>query len=73
MTDTQAVRDLIKSKGMTYSYIAKKLGLSNYGLFLKLENKQEFKAGEISKLCEMLDITSLREKDRLFFAKKVAI
>lgn len=71
MTDTDALRSLIKSNGIKLIYIAEQLGLSAYGLQLKIDNKTEFKAGEIAKLCEILGITSLREKEQIFFAKKV--
>lgn len=70
MTDSKAVRELIQSKGLKLKYIAKQLGLSDYGFLKKLDNISEFRPSEINKLCEILDITSLKEKDRLFFKKK---
>jgi len=71
MTDTEAVERLIKSKGLKLKYIASYLGLTPYGFRLKLRNKQEFKTSEVSALCELLDIQSLKEKEALFFKKKV--
>lgn len=71
MTDSKAVRELIQSKGLKLKYIAKQLGLSDYGFLKKLDNISEFRPSEINKLCEILGITSLKEKDRLFFKKKV--
>lgn len=69
MTDSAILRDKIKEKGLDYTYLAEKLGLSRYGFYLKVDGKNEFKTSEIAKLCELLGITSLREKERIFFAK----
>lgn len=52
-------------------YVAEYLGLSAYGFQLKVENKQEFKTSEVSALCELLQIDSLSEKEKIFFAQKM--
>ena len=70
MTDTNELMRIIGEKGLKLKFIAKSLGLSSYGLSLKINNKNEFKTGEISKLCEILGITSLQEKEKIFFAVK---
>ena len=70
MTDTKALKELIKSKGLKMKYVAEYLGLSAYGFQLKVENRQEFKTSEVSALCILLDLNSLSEKERIFFAKK---
>ena len=71
MTDSLALRNKIEEKGLKYSYLAEKLGLSRNGFALKVDGKNEFKASEVTKLCEILGITSLREKERIFFAQNV--
>lgn len=70
MTDSEALRNLIESKGMKLKFIADYLGLSPYGLQLKINNRQEFKTSEVSALCDLLDIKSLTIKESIFFAKK---
>ena len=70
MTDTEKLRTLIERKGLKLKFVAECLGLSPYGLQLKIENKREFKTSEVAKLCEILDITSLREKEEIFFTNK---
>ena len=70
MTNTKAVKALIKSKGIKLVFLAKELGISDNALYMKLDNRTEFRTGEVAKLCEILGITSLKEKERLFFAKK---
>lgn len=70
MTNSKALRDLIKSQGRTLKYVAEYLGLTTYGLTLKINNKNEFKTSEVDALCELLGIKSLKLKDAIFFAKK---
>ncbi len=71
MTDTNMLRAIIKKKGLKYTKIAEKLGITGYSLQKKIENKSEFKASEINKLCEILDIKLLQTKEALFFTKPV--
>lgn len=71
MTNTAALRQVISDRGIKLKFLAEKLGISPYGLSLKIENKNEFKAGEIKLLCELLGITSLKERERIFFAQSV--
>lgn len=71
MTNTNVLRKKIKESGLKMRYLADELGLSVYGLSLKIGNHNEFKASEITCLCELLDIVSLEEKDALFFAAEI--
>ena len=70
MTDTVALKDLIRKNGLKMKYVAEYLGLSAYGFQLKVENKQEFKTSEVAALCTLLKIESLDEKEKIFFAQK---
>ena len=70
MTDSDALKKLIKSRGLKLKYVADYLGLTSYGFALKLNNKQEFKTSEVAALCELLEIKSLKEKESLFFKTK---
>jgi hypothetical protein len=67
MTDTKLLRNCIEESGLKYNYIAKKLSLSSYGLKLKIENDNEFKASEIMKICEILNL-DMKTRDNIFFA-----
>ena len=70
MTNTELLEEKIAQSGYKKSYIAKAIGLkSTFGLSKKINNVTEFKAKEIDKLCELLKINSLKEKERIFFAK----
>ena len=71
MTDTELLKSWIEKSGYKRKYIADMLDLTTYSLQMKVESKVEFKPSEINKLCALLKITSLRDKERIFFAKKV--
>lgn len=69
MTNTELLNKKIEASGYKRSYIAKAIGLkSAYGLSKKINNETEFKAKEINALCELLNISSLEEKEAIFFA-----
>lgn len=71
MTNSKELRRLIHDKGLKLQYIAKELGISPYGLSLKINNKNEFKTSEVAVMCELLDIKNLRQKESIFFASTV--
>ena len=67
MTDTKALRDIIKERGIKYKRLAEELSLSPYGLQKKIENDTEFKISEVSRLAKMLNM-SVDEREQIFFA-----
>lgn len=67
MTNTELLKDKIKDSGLKQGFIADQLGITSYGLANKINNKTEFKATEIQTLCQLLGITSLKEKETIFF------
>lgn len=69
MTDEILLRKKIQEKGFKINFIANELGLSSYGFLLKIQNKSEFKTSEVNRLCEILEINSLEEKEDIFFKK----
>jgi transcriptional regulator with XRE-family HTH domain len=71
MTNTIELKKRIDESGLKYQHIANKLGLSDYGLSKKINNVSEFKASEIYSLCEILQIKTSAEKERIFFNQNV--
>ena len=71
MTNTALLEEKITKSGLKKSYIAKSIGLTPYGLTLKIRNANEFKASEIDKICILLGIDSPEERCDIFFASKV--
>lgn len=69
MTNTKLLEDKIKESGKTNVYLAKKCGLTYAGFYNCKKNKAEFKASQIDILCDELNITSLKERMDIFFAK----
>ena len=70
MTDTARLLKIIKESGIKKGNIADSLGLTIQGFMRKVKNISEFKPSEIEKLCDILAIRSLKEKDSIFFAKR---
>lgn len=71
MTDTERLRKIIGDSGLKLEYIAKQLDITRFSLQKKLENVTEFKASEIQKMCEVLNIVDSELKEQIFFAQKV--
>ena len=46
-------------------------GFVLFWLSKKVNNENQFKASEIKKLCELLNIASLKERENIFFAPDV--
>ena len=67
MTDTEVLKEKIDEKGYKLKGLASILGLSYYGLKLKIENVSQFKSEEIKELCKLLGIENLKEKEAIFF------
>ncbi len=69
MNNTELLENKIRESGKKIGYLAEKVGLSYAGFRNCVVNKAEFKASQIEILCEELNITSLKEKQDVFFAK----
>ena len=70
MTDTMTLRRRIEEAGLKYKYIANQLGLTPYGLQLKINNVFEFKVSE-SLSEQATDAFYDKEKEEIFFASNV--
>lgn len=66
-TNTNLLRGRIVEKGYTQGNIAKIIGMSYQSFSRKINNKSHFTVTEITKLCNVLDIT---DKDSYFFAAR---
>lgn len=67
MTDTEKLRCRITTCGYKLQFLAEKCGLTYFGFMKKVNNETEFKASEIKKLKELLDLTN-EEANAIFFA-----
>lgn len=71
MIDEILLEQAIKNSGKRYGYLAEKLGCAIQTFKAKRTNRSDFTNREIDILCEELNITSLRLKERIFFKKNV--
>ena len=67
MTDTEQLKKAIEDSGVKISWILEKMGIKSYTTLRdKIENRQEFKASEIAKLCEILHL-DVNQMNEIFF------
>lgn len=70
MTDVELLQKVLDESGFRMDFVAKKMGLTYQGFRNKVTGKSEFKTREVTKLCDILGLTS-EMRDRIFFARKV--
>lgn len=71
MVNTALLNDAIRKSGKKKGYLADKIGCSYQSFRLRCNNIYDFKSSDIEILCTELKISSLVEKERIFFAKNV--
>ena len=69
MTNTTLLEELIAKSGLKKKFLADSLGITTTALTTKIRNIREFKASEIEILCNHLGVSSLEDRQRIFFAK----
>ena len=68
LTNRELLEKKIEESGKKKGYLAKKCGLSRMGFFNCIKGDALFNTSHINILCDELNITSLKEKDAIFFA-----
>jgi len=72
VTNTALLQDKIKLSGLKIGFIAQSIGISRQQFRKKVNNMVPFNQIEIEALCDVLRITSWKDKQAIFFAKKVS-
>ena len=67
MTNVYLLKKRIDASGLKIGYIANQLGISRQLLWKKINNTTPFNQYEIDKLCTILKIETLEEKESIFF------
>ena len=68
MTNTELLKKAIEDSGLMIMWIMKQMGIKSYSTLRdKIENRQEFKASEIAKLCGILHLDA-KQMSEIFFA-----
>ena len=68
MTNSELLKAAINECGLKLRYIATRLNISYQAFLNKMNNSSEFKASEITILCELLKLDN-RQKEDIFFSK----
>lgn len=68
MTDIVKLNQWIEEHGLKHKFLAKKLGLTPYGVSLRLKNENDFKANQI-RVFRDLGMTK-KDEEEIFFIKK---
>lgn len=71
MTDSELIRETIKTRGLKIKYVAEKMGITYCGLQKKMDNKTEFKVSEIESFANAVGGLSRDDMFRIFFADEV--
>ena len=66
MTNTELLKEIIRSKGLKYNFIANELGITYMSLNKKINNVTEFTIPEVDKFCKVLDISTAQMR-KVFF------
>lgn len=69
MTNTEMLKEVIDKSGLKVGFIAEFVGISRQSLWNKINNQSSFNQYEIEKMCDILKITSLKQKEAIFFAR----
>ena len=69
MTNKDLLKKIIEDRGLKIGFISKFVGISRQLMWKKINNMTPFNQYEIEKMCEVLKITSLKQKEAIFFAK----
>lgn len=68
MTNRKLLESKIAHSGKKKGYLAEKCGLSRAGFLNCIKGDALFNTSHIKILCEELNITSLKEREAIFFA-----
>lgn len=70
MTNTELLNKRIDESGLKRKSIAKRLGLTAFGLLKKINGENEFKVSEVVNLCNILAISD-EDREQIFLHQKV--
>lgn len=68
MINIELLKQKIEESGYRFSWIAKQVGLSSYGLRKKVNGENGFYTDEMNKLCQILKIDN-KERKKIFNVK----
>jgi len=66
MIDSELLKEKIELSGYRFSWLAKQLNLSTFGMRKKVNGENEFKVSEVKKITELLKLNE-KEREKIFF------
>lgn len=66
MIDSELLKEKIEKSGYRFSWIAKQLNLSPFGMRKKINCETEFKVSEVKKISELLKLSDTERKKNIF-------
>ena len=69
MTDRDALNAIIKESGVSKVFVARRLGITDTALRLKINGEREFKQSEIAKFQELFRLTN-EQTASIFFCER---
>ena len=69
MTNSIEFEVALKRVGLTKKEVARQLGISEMGLYKKINNITEFKASELAKLYDLFKLETIESQQKIFFAQ----
>ena len=69
MVDKNRLLAFVAGAGLTQTSLAEKIGMNKDTLNLKINNRSDFKTGEIERICSALQITKAADKVDIFLCK----
>lgn len=70
MVNTKLLKEKLEKSGLRTGFICKALKISRKTFYNRVNGVYPFRTPEVEKLCELLHITSLREKNDIFFSNQ---
>lgn len=70
--DTKLLDEYIEKSGLRIAYICEQLGISRQAFDRKRKGQIAFRQSEVYVVCDLLRITDLTDKMKIFFAQNVS-
>ena len=67
MTNTELLNEKIEKSGLKIGFISDQLGMTRQTFRKKVNGISDFNQTEMKLLCDLLKITSMKEKNKIFF------
>lgn len=71
MTDSEKLKAIIAERGYELRNVAELMDLSAKELQLRVDNRKEFRSGEVAALCDILDILPWKKRGIFFLPMKM--